>query len=1095
MSNQVLLISAFTWAAAVSTSAQQPACTAAIQNANGESISTATLTFESPQVAPITAVAHDGVFPLTPGDYTITVRLQETHAKSPVALHLACGATLQISDGVVTLLAGSKKQESSGGQQLSGKAVSSLPLNKRDYSTLLLLAAGTMTDTNGSSNFTQQFAINGQRGTAAVFAMDGADSTDPEVGGATFTNLNVDAVQEIQSNSGWMPADIGRGAAGFTNIVTRSGSNDFHGSAFEFLRNSALDARNFFDDRSLANPGRIPPFRRNEFGLTNGGALIKSRTFYFVEYQGFRQVFSNTEILPVPTVAERAGRDTTAFPGDTLIIPVNPAMAKLIDRYPLPNDPEGPYGARTFATSSKVTTISDQFSARLDHKISDKSQLLARFTFENTKGPTTNPDQTALDPNFAVNFLDQERNAVLTYTRTLSTHTNSESSISYTRATPQFPTLDHTDPSLTFGNGLYEAFNAAGGSVQAWFGNLFQVRQNFTFTHGRHTIKTGAETRMNRDTSWFGINVDGQYQFGGGVAYSPVAIESLSGAHNVAAGQALPDALSGLLTASAFSFNMAVAPSLFAQGSRIGDAGMHRDAYNAYIEDTWKINNSLTLNYGLRYEIESRIRERHDLTANPILDPSLRGSELIVNPQPPYQLDKNGWGPRVSADWAVAKNTLLRAGGGISTLLINLYQDNLIMGGAPFVIYPRLTAAPGQLVPFGLHFTAQNLPPAYTMSGVPIFASGNSKAVPGNTLMDVDRFVTDMAALSPNHQLAPLSVSGIAPYFQNGYIGTWTAGLEQKLAGATIDAAYVGTAGIKLPVMDYPNGYLGASPAYSPYTEYNSAGDAIGGYGIATVMTNRSHSTYHSLQMSAQRDLTAAGLGFQASYTLSKSIDDTSAVVGGFISGSSGAVVQTIAEDPNDFRLDKAVSNFDIKNVLSFSLFQDLHVDRFLRPLPKVITAGWQLLGIGSFTGGLPFSVYSGVQQTQAGTMGSDRPDQIAAITFSTSRTVREDYFGLGANNTSFFSVPSGRFGTLGRNTFRGPDLHNFDMALIKDTPLMTRNGAERAALQFRAEFFNIFNIVNFGLPANILEGPGFGEISRTAATSRQIQFSMKVIY
>src|SRR6202034_1624577 len=253
----------------------------------------------------------------------------------------------------------SGSRESTGGEQLSSKAVSSLPLNKRDFSQLLLLAAGTMTDTNGAANFTQQFAVNGQRGTAAVFAMDGADSTDPEIGGATFTNFNVDAVQEIRSSSGWMPAEIGRGAAGFTDIITRSGSNDEHGSVFEFLRNSVLDARNFFDQRSFADPRRIPPFIRNEFGLTNGGPVViphlydgRNKTYYFVEYQGFRQVLSDTEVIPVPTVAERAGLDTTAFPGDTLIVPVNPQIAKLLARYPLPNDPEGPYGARTYATSS-----------------------------------------------------------------------------------------------------------------------------------------------------------------------------------------------------------------------------------------------------------------------------------------------------------------------------------------------------------------------------------------------------------------------------------------------------------------------------------------------------------------------------------------------------------------------------------------------------------------------------------------------------------------------------------------------------------------------------------------------------------------------
>ena len=187
-----------------------------------------------------------------------------------------------------------------------------LPLNKRDFSALLLMAAGTMTDANGATNFTAQFAINGQRGVEAVFAMDGADISDPEMGGSTFSNFNVDAVQEIQSTSGWMPATIGQGASGFTNIITRSGSSGFHGSFFEFLRNSALDARNYFDHATPETPGRIPPFRRNEFGFTNGGPVVlphlydgHDRTFYFGEYQGFRQVLGTTQVLPVPTELEQ----------------------------------------------------------------------------------------------------------------------------------------------------------------------------------------------------------------------------------------------------------------------------------------------------------------------------------------------------------------------------------------------------------------------------------------------------------------------------------------------------------------------------------------------------------------------------------------------------------------------------------------------------------------------------------------------------------------------------------------------------------------------------------------------------------------------
>jgi hypothetical protein len=1095
--------------------------TGTLRDGIGQAIAGAVVRLQLADALATAKTAQDGrfTFPtVTAGEYSISVEYQgktSTYIRKIQLPGAGLKTVLQLStDGSLSLLEDPGSRESTGGEQLSSKAVSSLPLNKRDFSQLLLLAAGTMTDTSGAANFTQQFAVNGQRGTAAVFAMDGADSTDPEIGGATFTNFNVDAVQEIRSSSGWMPAEIGRGAAGFTDIITRSGSNDEHGSAFEFLRNSALDARNFFDQRSFADPRRIPPFIRNEFGLTNSGPVViphlyngLNKTYYFVEYQGFRQVLSDTEVIPVPTVAERAGLDTTAFPGDTLIVPVNPQIAKLLARYPLPNDPEGPYGARTYATSSKVTTVSDQFSVRFDHRISDKSQLFARLTMENTAGPTTNPSQTAIDPNFAVQFTDQQRNSVITYTRTPSTAFTLQSSISFTRATPSFPTLDHQDPALTFGNGLYEAFNAAGGSVQAWFGNLFQVRQSFTWIRGKHTVKAGVEVRSNRDTSLFGINPNGQYQFGGGTAYSPVAIRSLSGTHNIQAGDPLPDALTGLLTASAFSYTTAVAPLLFAQGDRIGDSAIHRDAYNVYFQDSWKVSGRLLLNYGLRYEIDSPIREPAKRTSGPVLNGAPPGDELLINPQPPYKLDKNGWGPRLSAEWRAAKNTLLRAGGGITTLLTNLYQDNVLTGGTPFVVYPRLTAAPGEFIPFGRSITPEQLPPVYTPGGSLVFASGDSKQVPANTLMDVLRFEQGLAALSPDHQITPLSIFGMAQNFQNGYMGTWTAGVEQKLGGATLSAAYVGTAGIKLPVLDYPNSYTGADAAFAPYTQFDSSGGIVGGYGSVFLMTNRSHSTYHSLQVSAQRDLTAFGLGFQASYTFSKSIDDTSAVIGGFISGFSGAVTQTAPQDPFDTRADKGPSNFDIKNTLTFSLFQDLHADRvrFLRPFGKTLTTGWQLLGIGTLTSGLPFTIYSGVQQTGAGSIGADRPDQIGTPDLSTSRKVREDYFGLGANNASLFYIPinvpggtgpnDGVFGTLGRNTFRGPALRNFDMALIKDIRIGSRAKGELASLQFRAEFFNVFNIVNFGLPSNILLGPGFGEISRTASNSRQIQFSLKLIY
>ncbi len=188
------------------------------------------------------------------------------------------------------------------------------------------------------------------------------------------------------------------------------------------------------------------------------------------------------------------------------------------------------------------------------------------------------------------------------------------------------------------------------------------------------------------------------------------------------------------------------------------------------------------------------------------------GSELIVNPQPGYKLDKNGWGPRLSVDWRVASNTTMHIGGAITTLLVNLWQDNSLTGSTPFVVYPRLTAAPGQSIRYGMTITPQQLPSVYTPDGNLVFASGDSKQVAPNTPMDVLRFEQDLAALSPDHQITPLAVAGIAPNFSGGYVGTWTAGIEHKVRGVTLNGAYVGTAGIKLPSVDFPNGFHRSGP-------------------------------------------------------------------------------------------------------------------------------------------------------------------------------------------------------------------------------------------------------------------------------------------
>ncbi len=1051
-----------------------------------------------------------------PALYTLSVDVSGKiiQAESPFTLGAQTRPTLLTISGADTLLVGLQNApdaSNSTGEQLSSSAVSEIPLNKRDFSALLLLAVGTSTDSNGT-NFTPQFAINGQRGVEAIFAMDGAETSDPEMGGSTFSNFNVDAIEGIESVSGWMPAEIGRGASGFTNITTRSGTNAVHGSIFEFLRNSSLDARNYFDHPSPASPGRIPPFRRNEFGLTNGGPvplphLPKGKTFYFIELQALRQVLGTTQVFPVPTAEERAGFDSTAFPGDTLVIPVDAGIARALARYPLPNYPQGAYGDRTYAASAKIPTDYDQLSIRLDHQVSAKNHVFTRVSFNNLIGPTTNPDQTVLDPSFGVQYRDHQRNFVFDFTRTSSPRLILQTQFNITRTTPAFHTNNSTDPALKFNDGLYESFNSAAGTVTAAYNNLFSLRQAVTFTTHGHVIKAGAELRLNRDTSYFGTSPNGEFDFGGGTAYSPIDLQSQSGAHIIHRGDPLPDTLSSLLVGSAFLYTAAVAPPIASGGQHIGTAATSRNAGGLYIQDTWKISDRFTLNYGLRYERYSSIEERARRTSSLRDANNDLGQVFVVNPQPAYQNSRFNWAPRVQLDTRLANHLLLHAGGGLTTIPPNIWQDNDLTGGSPFVIYPRVTSTSLNPIPYGYQITSAELPRAYTPEGADIFPGNVTKTVAPNTVFDVDRYERDLAAITPGSQLVPLSVQGIDRYFGNAYLGTWTLGVERPIAHLTASANYIGTASWRLPRASFPNAYPGADPAFARHTRFDADSKVIGGFGTEVLVTSNSHSTYHALQASLGGTTGHGGPGVQASYTWSKSIDDTSSATATLNPGAVGAVTLPSPQNPFDTHAEKGPSNFDATHVFALSVAQDLHLDTLssLRVLPSTLRSGWQVISISTITSGSPFTVYSGVQQTGVGAGGVDRPDQIATPALSTARRTREDYFGRGAANASYFAIPinlvggtgpnSGRFGTLGRNSFRGPAFYDFDFSFIKDTPFGHRGNGELAVLQFRSEFFNVFNIVNMGLPANILTGSGFGLISRTSGTSRQIQFSVKILY
>jgi len=342
-------------------------------------------------------------------------------------------------------------------------------------------------------------------------------------------------------------------------------------------------------------------------------------------------------------------------------------------------------------------------------------------------GPLTNPDQTAINPDFGIQFFDHQRNAGVRYTRMISSHMTSDTSLSYIRSTPFFPAANHTQPGITYADGLYQPYNQPAGSIFGSYSNLYQFKQDFAWIHRSHAFKWGTEIRVNRDSTIFGVNPNGLYEFGGGKAYSPQLIRSASGTHDILPGEPLPDSLTGLLTATPYSYNIMAAASITPVGGKFNEAGVRREAYNFYFQDTWKATSRLTANYGLRYEVNSRIHEATKRTSLPIFlgadgktvpywDRTAHQLELI-NPQPPYDQDWNGWGPRLSLDYGLSKHTVLHAGASITTLVPNLWQDNSLTAAIPYVFAPSIYAQPTEPINFQNQFVPLNLPTAYNVQG------------------------------------------------------------------------------------------------------------------------------------------------------------------------------------------------------------------------------------------------------------------------------------------------------------------------------------------------------------------------------------------
>lgn len=840
------------------------------------------------------------------------------------------------------------------GGLVNGQQVATLPLNGRDITNLILVQPGVNFEVDSSFPFLNYVAANGNRGTTGSSYMDNIDTSDNELGGVQFSNFNLDAIAEFKVLQNNYSAEYGRGSGVLVHLVSKSGTNDWHGSAFEFLRNSALDSRNFFT-------AQVPPFHRNEFGGTFGGPIRiphvyngKDRTFFFLQYAGFRQRRGQPTVFPVPTADERKGivnfictpPQCTGRPGpDQYIVPLNPLAQTELNAYPLPNRPNGSFGPRTFEGTASSPINRDQWSARVDHRFSEKDSIFGRFVFGNNL-------QKALDTTAAVESLNfsslvrvNQRNFGLTETHIISPTLLNNLRLGWT-LTDEFlgpGTLALTQS--TFSDGSVANYGPDTGIFDL-HPATYTYNDNINWTKGRHTITAGLEFRRVQDNE-FGASVGGPqgfFSFQPGTPI-PAAVPSTSGTNNLPASAPSPSSLvSFILAAPAFYQRTLAFPGFGPAGGGFAPFGIRRWHLAGWYQDDVKWNRKLTLNLGLRYEYNSIPIEVAGRLAGIVDDPTFEGGKLfrqmVLNPKPIYFPDRRGFGPRFGFAYKLTEKTVLRGGYGVFTNLPLTQTADQQAFNFPFASTAAITSPPFSLTPLPV----SGLPVLTDLQGNPLPPGGDTHKVPPNTPVNLQPVAKFFGG--------PLLTNLSSMNLRNGYTMAGNFTLERELPGDMIaQVAYVTNNAAKLYASEWPNGYGCATPADCPpgsVTPYTLASPGLGEFQLTD---NHAHSTYHSLQSMLRKVSAKHGVQFQVSYTWSKAIDNATTVFNGPASNSG-----ILFNDPTCWRCEKARSGFDFPQRVVANVIYALPLDKWEATsfAPQRLTQGWQITGVVLAQSGSP---------------------------------------------------------------------------------------------------------------------------------------------
>jgi hypothetical protein len=936
-----------------------------------------------------------------------------------------------------------KKDSSSIGTLIANHQIVGLPLDGRNFYELTLLVPGAAPAAQGSAGSARgdfAFSVNGAREDANNFLLDGVYNVDPKLN--TFgVRPPVDAIHEFEMLTSSYDAAFGRAPGAQVNVVLKSGGNNFHGSLFEFHRNGALDARNFFAPASEPKPKYI----RNQFGGSLGGPIIRDRTFFFGDYEGTRSREGITRVTNVPTAQERAGDFSqslfgiptdpfTAQPFSGGMIPtdrINSVGHAIAALYPLPNRN---VPLQNFVSSPTQRDRNDSFDARLDHRIGQRGDLIFRYSFgdRNLFEPFTGPN-FALVPGFGDAVKRRSQNVMAALTHVLSPNLVNETRVALSRVASAvnqeasrrnsalgLPVISPNarDAGLSFITVTgFSPLGDEGNNPQNSVTNVYQVLDTASYVRGSHLIKFGADIRFTQQNAFRDVESRGRLQF------SPFAQIS---------GNALADLLLGF-------------PLLTSVARVDNPQHLRTHSYNFFFNDSFRVRPRLTLTAGLRYEFNSPPVDAadranvYDLAARSLV----RVGTMAV-PRGGFVADKNNFAPRVGFAWTLGRNelTVLRAGYGI--------------------YYDQSPLAPGE----ALYFNS------------PYFDNNIFFSLPGLPLTLDNPFPAFFPFPFPDSALA------IQRDLRTAYMQHWNFNIQQQLNdNSVLEVAYVGSKGTKLlTARDINQPQPSALPPGLPFVPRPDPR-----FDDINLLESRANSNYHSLQARFQQRL-SRGLASLVSYTWSKSIDDAS----NFFSSAGDS---NFPQNSYDVRAERGRSNFDVRHRLSVSYSYDLPFGKGREYLANAgwlssILSGWQSFGILTFQSGRPFTVAllpdidnSGTGRSILGFGANDRPNLIANPHLENRSP--EEWFSTSA----FAFAPPGQFGNAGRNILDGPGYQNVNISFVKDT-----NVSEDLNVQLRAEFFNLFNHPNFNLPDNFLGSPTFGRIT-SARDPRHIQFGVKLLF